>query len=163
MAATDNSAASRRELVLERVVDAPRALLWKAWTSPEHLKEWFVPKPWSIARVELDLRPGGVFRTVMMDPEGKEYDNPGVCLEVVPQERLVFTDAYTAGWQPAEKPFMTAVVTFQDAGPGKTRYTAIARHWTVEDKVAHEKMGFHDGWGTVLDQLVAYVNAGKVG
>lgn len=154
--------ASERELVLSRVVDAPRARLWEAWTTPEQLKQWFVPKPWEIARVELDLRPGGVFHTVMRSPDGTEYDNPGIYLEIVPYERLVFTDAYVSAWQPSEKPFMTAILTMEDAGPGKTRYTAVARHWTVDDRVAHEKMGFYDGWGTVLDQLVAYVNGGKV-
>jgi uncharacterized protein YndB with AHSA1/START domain len=77
-----------------------------------------------------------------------------VYLEVVPNERLVFTDAYTAAWEPSGKPFMTVVVTFEDVG-GKTRYTARVRHWSVEDREAHEKMGFHEGWGRCADQLAA--------
>ena len=89
----------------------------------------------------------------MRDPDGNDYPNSGVYLEVVPNERLVFTDAYTAGWTPSDKPFFTAIVTFEDAGDGKTKYTAIARHWRAEDKEAHEKMGFHEGWGICATQL----------
>jgi uncharacterized protein YndB with AHSA1/START domain len=66
----------------------------------------------------------------------------------------VFTDAYSAGWVPADKPFFTGILTFEDEG-GKTRYTARARHWTVEDCEQHEKMGFHEGWGIATDQLAA--------
>mgnify|MGYP002622027945 CR=1 FL=1 len=87
----------------------------------------------------------------MRDPDGNEHANPGVFLEVVPEERLVFTDAFAQGWMP-QKPFLACVVTFEDEG-GKTRYTARARHWTTEDREAHEKMGFHEGWGQCADQL----------
>ncbi len=141
-----------RELVLTRIFDAPREKVFRAWTDPELLKEWFVPRPWTIASVQLDLRPGGASLIVMRDPDGKEYPNPGVYLEVVENEKLVFTDAYTKAWMPAEKPFFTGVITFEDEG-GKTRYTARALHWTVEDRKAHEEMGFHEGWGRCADQL----------
>ena len=90
----------------------------------------------------------------MRDPEGKDWPNPGVYLDVVENERLVFTDAYVRAWEPSTKPFMTAIVTFVDEG-GKTRYTARVLHWTVEDRKAHEKMGFHAGWGQCADQLAA--------
>jgi len=76
----------------------------------------------------------------------------GVYLEVVENERIVLTDAYTSAWEPSEKPFMTMVVTFADE-EGKTRYTARVRHWTVADREAHEAMGFHQGWGQCADQL----------
>lgn len=142
-----------RELVLTRLVDVPREKMYRCWTEPELMKQWFCPKPWTIASVETDIRPGGSSMIVMRSPEGQEIPCPGVYLEVVPNERLVFTDAYTSAWVPSEKPFMTAIVTFEDVG-GKTQYTAIARHWTVEDREAHEKMGFHEGWGKCLDQLV---------
>ena len=146
-----------QDLVLTRLIDAPAATLYRCWTDPELMKQWFVPKPWTIARVELDLRPGGGSLVVMRDPDGKEYPNAGVYLEVVPERKLVFTDAYTAGWVPAEKPFMTAIVTFEPEGEGgrQTRYTAIARHWTEETRKQHEAMGFHTGWGVATDQLVA--------
>jgi uncharacterized protein YndB with AHSA1/START domain len=141
-----------RELVLTRLIDAPREKLFRAWTEPELLKRWFAPKPWTITRAEIDLRPGGASLIVMRSPEGEEFPNPGVVLEVVKNERIVMTDAYTKAWEPSGKPFMTAIVTFEDEG-GKTRYTARARHWTVADREGHEKMGFHEGWGQCADQL----------
>ena len=95
----------------------------------------------------------------MRSPEGEEFPNPGIYLEVVPNEKLVFTDAYTEGWTPSEKPFMTGEVTFEDAGDGKTRYVARARHWSAEDRKAHEEMGFYEGWGKVAEQLEATARA----
>lgn len=148
------NAAASHELVLTRLIDAPREKLFRAWSDPALLKQWFVPAPWTIASAEVDVRPGGSSLIVMRDPEGNEYPNRGVYLEVVENERLVFTDAYTRAWEPSEKPFFTAIVTFEDED-GKTRYTARARHWTAEDREAHEKMGFHEGWGQCADQLAA--------
>ncbi len=147
--------AVNHELVLTRVIDAPREKLFRCWTEPALLKQWFVPKPWTIAKAEVDVRPGGSSLIVMRSPEGQEMPNPGVFLEVVPNERLVLTDAYTSAWVPSAKPFMTAIVTFEDLGGGRTRYTARARHWTAEDRATHEKMGFHEGWGICADQLAA--------
>ncbi|PSJ63703.1 SRPBCC family protein [Pseudaminobacter soli (ex Li et al. 2025)] len=146
-----------RELVLTRTIDAPREKLFRAWTDPELLVQWFAPLPWTTASAKLDVRPGGGNVIVMRDPEGNEYPNSGVYLEVVENEKLVFTDAYTAAWEPSQKPFFTGILTFEDLGGGKTRYTARARHWTVEDRDAHEKMGFHQGWGQCTDQLAALV------
>lgn len=140
------------ELVLSRVLDAPPGLVWKAWTEPKHLLNWFVPKPWSLVDCTIDLRAGGKFYTLMQSPEGEKFPNHGVYLEVVPQRKLVFTDAYVEAWTPSAKPFMTAIVTFEPQG-SKTKYTAKAMHWTAEDRIAHEKMGFHDGWGKAADQL----------
>lgn len=141
-----------RELVLTRLIDAPRDKLFRCWTEPELLEQWFVPAPWTIARAEVDVRPGGSSLIVMRDPDGNEYPNPGIYLEVVKGEKLVTTDAYVSAWQPSEKPFMTAIVTFEDED-GKTRYTARAVHWSAEDRKAHEEMGFHEGWGKCADQL----------
>lgn len=81
--------------------------------------------------------------------------NRGVYLDVVPNERLVFTDAYVRAWEPSEKPFMTGILTFERTPEGKTKYTARVRHWTTEDREAHEKMGFHPGWDIATDQLEA--------
>jgi uncharacterized protein YndB with AHSA1/START domain len=147
--------ADPRELTLGRILDAPRAAVWRAWTEPELLKQWFCPAPWTVARAELDVRPGGASLIVMQGPEGQEMPNPGVYLEVVPHERLVFTDAFTSAWRPSGKPFMVAEVTFEDAGEGRTRYVARARHWSDADRKAHEEMGFHTGWGIAADQLEA--------
>lgn len=105
---------------------------------------------------DLDLRVGGRFNTVF-EVDGQRMDNRGVFLEIDPGKKLVFTDGYTEGWKPAEKPFMTAILLLEDAGEGKTRYKAIARHPTKEIREQHEQMGFHEGWGIVLDQLVGYV------
>jgi uncharacterized protein YndB with AHSA1/START domain len=146
-----------RELVLTREIDAPPEKLFRAWTQPELLKQWFAPLPFTTPHAELDVRPGGSSLIVMRGPDGNEYPNRGVYLEVVENERLVSTDAFTSAWQPSEKPFMTLILTFEEIDGGKTRYTARVRHWTVEDREMHEKMGFHEGWGTCADQLAALV------
>src|SRR3984957_13748773 len=143
---------SNNELVLMRLIDAPREKLYRAWTDPELLKQWFAPLPYTTPIVELDVRSGGANYFVMRGPDGTEMPNRGVYLEVVPNERLVFTDAYTRAWEPSEKPFMTGILTFEDAGDGRTKYTAVVRHWTVADREAHENMGFHQGWGQCADQ-----------
>ena len=145
-----------RELVLTRLINAPREKVYRAWTQPELLKQWFAPKPYTTPIVEMDVRPGGSAYFVMRGPDGKDLPNRGVYLEVVPNEKLVSTDAYVTAWEPSEKPFMTLILTFEDEG-GKTRYTARVRHWMVADREAHEKMGFHGGWGLCTDQLEALV------
>lgn len=153
------------DLVLEREIAAPRALIYTCWTTPEHLVHWFVPKPHKVAACHLDVRPGGACNTTF-EVEGNLIENNGVYLEVIPNEKLVFTDTYTEGWKPAPEPFMTAIVTFEDAGPGRTRYRAVARHRSAESAKQHADMGFQDGWGTVVTQLEAYaqelMKAGKV-
>src|SRR5271156_4260473 len=97
------------ELVLTRLIDAPRDLLFRAWTDPELLKQWFAPLPYTTPVAELDVRPGGASRIVMRSADGEEFPNRGVYLEVVENERLVFTDAYTRAWEPSAKPFMTVI------------------------------------------------------
>jgi uncharacterized protein YndB with AHSA1/START domain len=148
--------ATDRKLVLTRLIDAPREKLYRAWTEAALLQQWFAPAPWTTTHAELDVRPGGTNTIVMRSPDGNDMPCSGVYLEVVPNRRLVFTDAYTGAWQPSQKPFMTVIVTFEDEA-GKTRYTARVRHWTVADREAHEKMGFHQGWGQCADQLAALV------
>lgn len=148
-----------RDLVLTRLIDAPRGRLFEAWTRPELLKQWFAPLPYTTPFAELDVRPGGANLITMRGPDGVDMPNRGIYLEVVPNERLVFTDAYVEAWVPSAKPFMTVILTFEEEA-GKTRYTARVRHWTVEDKEAHETMGFHEGWGRCADQLEALVTQG---
>lgn len=144
------------DLVIDREIAVPVDLVWKAWTTPKHLMEWFVPKPWSIVSAELDVRPGGVFATTMRSPEGQEFPNVGCYLEVIPNERLVFTDTLLPGYRPAPNPFFTAVLELSPTGAG-TRYRAIAIHGTEETRKNHEEMGFHNGWNTVVDQMVEYI------
>ena len=146
--------ANDRELVVTRQIDAPRENVYRCWTEPKLLKQWFAPKPYETPVVEVDVRPGGSNLFVMRGPDGRDMPNRGVYLEVVPNERLVATDAFTEDWQPSAKPFMTLILTFEKQGD-KTLYTARVRHWTVEDRETHEKMGFHVGWGICTDQLAA--------
>ena len=143
------------DLVLVRDLAAPRAVIWECWTKAEHLVHWFVPRPHRVTACRIDLRVGGAFDTTF-DVEGKVMENRGIWLEVIPQERLVFTDGYSEGWKPAAEPFMTAIVTLADLGEGRTAYTAVARHRTPEAAKTHAEMGFHDGWGTVAAQLQSY-------
>ena len=144
-----------RELVLTRLLNAPREKLFRCWTEPALITQWFTPPPYTTVAAEVDLRPGGSNVITMQSPEGQKIPHHGVYLEVVPNERLVFTDAFTSAWEPSEKPFMTGILTFEDAGAGRTRYTARVRHWTAADCETHAKMGFHEGWGIATGQLEA--------
>jgi uncharacterized protein YndB with AHSA1/START domain len=154
MSASYDSPDPKLDLVLERVLDVPPALVWEAWTRPEHIRKWFAPSPWTVSECEIDLRPGGMCRTVMRSPEGQDFPNVGCYLEIVEGRKLVFTDALLPGYRPSANPFFTAVVTIEPAGKG-TRYTARAIHGTEANREKHDAMGFHTGWGTCLDQLVA--------
>lgn len=143
------------DLTFTRKIDVPPAVLWDCWTTPEHVKAFFVPRPHTVTDCEIDLRVGGRFNTTF-DVDGNTMTNTGVYLEVIPQRKLVFTDTYSEGWKPSPDPFMTAIVEFEDDGAGGTIYTATARHRSPEARQSHEDMGFFDGWGTVVDQLAAY-------
>jgi len=159
--------AGNTDLVLERTLDAPIELVWEAYTNPEHIKQWFAPGPYQITEVELDLRPGGIFRIRMVGPDNFDtgHGTPGCVLEVVEGKKLTWTSALGPGYRPNEMgegcesfPF-TAVVTFADAGNGKTAYKAIALHKDAADRDTHEKMGFQDGWGTVAKQLEEFAQS----
>ena len=140
------------DLSFTRVLKAPRRLVWECWTTPRHIKSFFVPRPHEVSECEIDLRVGGRFNTTFR-VEGNEMRNDGVFLEVVDGEKLVFTDTYTEGWKPAPDPFMTAILLLSDAGDGGTTYTAIARHRSPESLKIHEDMDFYSGWGKLVDQL----------
>lgn len=152
----------RLDLAFERVVDVPKELVWAAWTTPSHLVKWFTPAPWQTVDCEIDLRPGGIFRTVMRSPEGQDYPNLGCYLEVVENERLIWTNVFGPGFRPAPRPTgetcgtfsFTAVISLEARGNG-TRYSALVIHGDEAGRKEHEEMGFHDGWGKALDQLVA--------
>ncbi len=151
----DVAPADARELALGRVLDCTPAAAWRCWTEPDLLVRWFTPPPFQTVRAEIDARPGGASLIVMRGPDGQEFPNRGVHLAVEPGRRLVFTDAFTEAWVPSAQPFMTAEITFADAPGGRTRYTARARHWSVEDRARHEALGFHTGWGVAAGQLEA--------
>jgi uncharacterized protein YndB with AHSA1/START domain len=149
------------DLVLERVVELAPELVWAAWTQPEHITKWFTPAPWTTPEAEVDLRPGGIFRTVMRSPDGELTDNSGCYLDVVENRRLVWTGALGPGFRPNNStvvgfPF-TAIITLEPHGTG-TKYTARVMHGAAEHNTAHAEMGFAEGWGAALDQLVNYMS-----
>lgn len=140
------------ELVIERLMDAPASALWRAYT--DHLNEWFCPPPWRAELVEMDLRAGGRSSVTMYGPNGEEMPNEGVYLEVIPDRLIVFTDAFTPGWNPAGQPFMVGSFEFEPQGD-KTLFRGRARHWTEEARTQHEAMGFEAGWGVMAAQWEA--------
>lgn len=161
MTAARTAASSDLDLVLERVVDLPPERVWAAWTTPELMTQWFTPAPWRTIEAELDVRPGGIFRTVMESPEGERFPNAGCFLEVVEHRKLAWTGALLPGYRPldaaaiAAAPFLfSAVLTFEPEGSG-TRYRAVVIHADRAGRDKHAEMGFEAGWGAALDQLVA--------
>jgi uncharacterized protein YndB with AHSA1/START domain len=142
-----------RELVIARRIAASAMACYRCWTEPELIPLWFCPKPWRADVVAMDVRPGGASKTVFKGPNGETFPNDGVYLAVEPGKRLVFTDAYSEGWKPTEKPMFTGEITFEDQGNGECLYVARARHWTDEACQQHLEMGFHQGWGTCADQM----------
>ena len=162
-----NNFNSELDLMFERIVDVPRELVWEAWTTPEKLLPWFCPLPWKMIACEIDLRPGGLFHTVMQSPEGQQFPNNGCYLEIIKNEKLVWTNALESGFRPAKQPesnpdlecaefLMTATIMLEPHAKG-TKYSAHVMHAHKEARIAHEKMGFKEGWGTCLDQLVAMI------
>ncbi len=141
-----------RDLALAFHLAASPAAIWRCWTEPALLSRWFCPAPWQVSHAEIDLRPGGANLIVMRGPDGQEMPNRGVYLEVVAERRLVWTDAFTAAWVTSEKPFMTGIIGMEPDGEG-TRYTAIARHWSLADCEQHKEMGFFEGWSKATQQL----------
>lgn len=145
------------DLVLTRVVPVSPERVWRAWTEPEQLMQWFCPRPWKTVECDIDLRPGGIFRTVMQSPEGDRFPGTGCYLEVIPYKKLVWTSAMLPGFRPAppaEGEFrFTGVVLLEPHETG-TRYTAMAIHEDIGGAQKHAAMGFADGWGAALDQLV---------
>lgn len=149
------------DLLFERVVELSPEQIWAAWTEPRYLLQWFTPAPWKTTECEIDLRPGGKFRTVMCGPNGERNDNTGCYLEVAAPHRLVWTDALGPGYRPTGNSFITAFITLERLPEG-TRYTACARHKSEAERKAHEDMGFATGWGVALDQLVALMRDVKL-
>jgi uncharacterized protein YndB with AHSA1/START domain len=156
------------DLLLERTIDAPRSLIWKAWTDPGHVKKWWAPAPWTTSHCEMDLRPGGVFRTVMRSPEGQEFPHVGCFLELIENEKMVMTNALEPGYRPAsvgkggemadcaDIPF-TSILALKERG-GKTHYSVVVLHMDEVGRRRHEEMGFHDGWNICIEQLIEVVS-----
>lgn len=157
------------DLSFSRVIDVPKELVWRAWTEPELLKPWFCPLPWKTIDCEIDLRPGGIFRTTMQSPEGKEFPGTGCYLEIEPNKKLIWTNALLPGFRPGlvsatcgsdDASFtFTAMIELADCAGG-TRYGATVLHADEAGCKKHAEMGFETGWGMALDQMVAMIRKG---
>lgn len=151
----------QRDLVLEHVLPISVDAAWRAWTEPALLMQWFTPAPWKTVACELDLRPGGVFSTVMESPEGEQFPNTGCILAVSAPHLLIWTGALLPGYRPrtetesATVPFLITARIELAPHPEGVRYRATAIHADAAARTVHETMGFHAGWGAAADQLVA--------
>lgn len=149
------------DFAIERFIDAPVSLVWEALTKPEHLKEWYMPKPWGrVARTEMDVRPGGIFSIDIVVGDGQEVPNLGCFLDVVPMERLVWTSMLFPGYRPAvfDDIPITAIMTMETVGAG-TRYVFTALHRSEADLATNKESGFYEGTQIAVDQFVAHVIA----
>jgi len=149
------------ELAIERHIAASPSRVWQVMT--ERITEWWCPRPWTTTIAALDWRAGGAFHLVMRGPDDEtdgENSAGGILVDYLPDERFVFTDAFSAGWVP-QKPFLVGTFALAPDGSG-TRYRASARHWTQADMEQHRAMGFDAGWGAVADQLAALAESQKV-
>ncbi|MDY6960763.1 SRPBCC domain-containing protein [Pseudorhizobium marinum] len=147
----------KSELTISKFIEAPPAKVWKAWSSPEHLAQWWIPKPIECRVVKLDLKAGGGFETLMREQGSEFKPHVEACfLEVMPEQRMVWTTTLAEGWQPIE-PWLalTAIITFEPQSTG-TLYSARVLHKTAADGLKHEQLGFQEGWGTTLTQLAAF-------
>ena len=147
------------DFAIERFIDAPTRLVWEALTKPEHLREWYMPRAFGrVARAEMDLRPGGVFRIDIAMGDGQEFPNVGCVLEVVPMERLVWTSMLFPGYRPAvfDDIPITAIVTMESVGTG-TRYVFTALHRNEADLETNRTSGFYQGTEIAVDQFVEHV------
>ena len=146
------------DLVLERHVAVPVEKVWAAWTQPDLILQWFTPAPWKTVDCKIDLRPGGQFYTLMRGPNGEEHAGDGCFLEVEAPHRLIWTAALGPGYRPTVPqigvPSFTCILELTPKGSG-TVYRATAVHGTEADAKIHADVGFADGWGAALDQLVA--------
>lgn len=136
------------ELRMTRVFDAPRSLVFEAWTKAEYVRRWFTPAPLTTPECEVDLRKGGVFRIVMRMPDGLEHPMNATFLEVVPNERIVF-NAVIHGDLEAH-----TTVTFADHEGGKKTLLSVHQVYTYD---APPVRGAHAGWTSTLDQLASQV------
>lgn len=154
------------ELELTAVIAAPRDVIWRCWTVPELLKQWYCPKPWRVEAVDSELRPGGRMNVIMAGPEGERIEVFGIWLEIVEPERMTFTDFYTEDFIPQDNAFMTGYVRLEEAGDvdgeadkatggtgAMTRVIWGARHRTEAETAKHLEMGFEAGWSAALGQL----------
>lgn len=147
------------DLALERIIRAPRAVVWDAWTDAASLAVWWLPAPTRCRVERLDAVPGGAFVTSMSDDGIEFVPHLDACFLVVDVgERIVFTNAVDSRWRPAtpEPVPMTAEIMMRDHRDG-TAYQVVVRHRDPATRARHERLGFFDGWGTVTEQFARFV------
>jgi uncharacterized protein YndB with AHSA1/START domain len=156
------------DFAIERFIDAPVRLVWEALSKAEHLKEWYMPKQYGrVKHAEIDLRPGGIVQIDIAGidaagVEGPVSPNTGCVLEVIPQERLVWTSMLFPGYRPAvfDDVPITAIMTMKAEGTG-TRYVFTALHRNEADLKANKEMGFYDGTVIGIDQFIEHIGTLK--
>ncbi len=141
------------DFTVSRIIKAPRSVVWKAWTIPEHLEKWWCPKPMTTKIVGFDLRPGGAFDLLMGDPSGGETPITGAFLEIVPEERIVFTTALTDGWRPAPTLLPITAIISMTNDSANTRYATRVLVKDEEERQKLQAMNFEAGWSIGIDQL----------
>jgi uncharacterized protein YndB with AHSA1/START domain len=146
-----------RDLLIERFMRAEPEAVWRAWTTPDLLERWWVPAP-ALCRVEaLELRPGGAFRTLLSEGEGPFMPHIDGCFLLLEENRrLIFTNALSGGFRPANDPFITAEIRLEPV-TGGTHYSAHVMHKDRATRDTHVELGFYEGWGTVTEQLAATI------
>lgn len=156
------------DLKIERIVDVSIEKIWKGWTDPKNIIKWFCPKPYEVYNCEVDLRPGGIFRTDMRGPNMPDTPCAGCILEVLENKKFVWTSALGPDFRPLPRPengpdiVFTGIILLEKINEKETRYTAFAIHPDAETSRRHAEMGFEIGWGTCLDQLVAEIKNGNI-
>lgn len=148
-------------LVMTRDFDAPRRLVFEAWTRPEHVVHWCGPHGYTLPVAEADLRPGGAFRYVNRDPDGNEFPFRGEYREVVPPERLVYTEAFDV--EPFAERAAVVTVTFEELDGGRTRVTSTSVYPSAEDRDTHIAFGMEKGNAEAFDRLEDHLVAQAAG
>lgn len=156
-------------IVIERVFDAPRELVWKAWTDPEMIKKWWGPEGFTAPSIKIDFREGGKYIYAMQGPKGSEWDrvmySSGVFKEIIPHEKIVSTDYFSDENGNKIKPSdegqdenfpteMSVTITFDEREDGKTKLTIF--YPKVENEAQYEAMlksGMKEGWSSSLDKM----------
>lgn len=155
-----SEAESDREIVITRIFNAPRELVFKTWTDPKHIEQWWGPKGFTTRVTKMDFRPGGQWCYVMIAPDGTEYPATGVFQDIVPLERIVTSDEFGEGIEQvldADLPQgMITTVLFEEIA-GKTKLTIRIMHQSADDRRKHEAMGVLEGWNSSLDCLDEYL------
>jgi len=144
-------ASSDRELVITRLFDAPRELVFKAWTEPERLMRWWGPRGFTMTFCKMDLRRGGAYRFEMRSPEGTEHRSAGVFQDVVEPERLVLSGAWVdAEGKPGHETVLTLTFADHDGKTMLTLHQAVFESVTARDS-------HHGGWSSSMDCLAEYL------